>query len=305
MQKSIVHVGYHKTATTWMQEALFPLVESHEFIPRKTVERTFLHPSGLHFCEREAAQALRLESRNRPVLLSEENLTGYLHNAGLHGLMAPEAARRIKTVLPDARILIFVRNQYNICRSSYAQYINAGGTWSQNRYFQTERFVDGALSERWKAPVFEFEQFEFDRLIAYYDDLFGADCVHVYPYEWWRDRDAMIDRLEADLGMTFTARPESEGRANVSLGSARLSVLRFANAFTRQCVINKDCIVLPGGRQFRSVTKATLRTVPNMCKAKHKLPGSVEEHIRTFYPDSNRRLMASRDLPLEELGYPV
>lgn len=306
MQNAIVHIGYHKTATTWMQQRLFPLVESHDFLPSKIVESTFLHPSGMNFCSREAARALRLDGRNLPVLLSEENLTGYLHNGGLHGLVAPEVARRIKTVLPDAHIVVFIRNQFEICRSSYAQYVAAGGTWGQKRYFLTERWAKGALRARWKAPVFEFEQFEFDRLIGYYDELFGRERVHVYPYEWWRDGDAMIDRLEADLGLSFAERPDATRRVHSSLGPARLGALRFVNSFTRQAVVNKDCIVnLPCGRQMRGVTKMALRSIPRLGRSSHKLPQEVVEHVRGYYPKSNRRLLALRDLPLQSLGYPL
>src|SRR5690606_20369113 len=82
---AVVHLGYHKTATTWLQKQLFPRATSHEFIPRKTVQQAFLAPSGMHFDAEEARRVLGLDNRNRPVLLSEENLSGYLHNGGLHG----------------------------------------------------------------------------------------------------------------------------------------------------------------------------------------------------------------------------
>ena len=203
MQSAIVHLGYHKTATTWLQKQLFPRASSHDFLCRKAVQDAFLAPAGMHFCPQQAARVLALEGRNRPVLLSEENLSGYLHNGGLHGFLAPEVARRIKAVLPDARIVIFIRNQFEICRATYAQYVSGGGTWGQGRYFETARRVRGALTRPWKAPAFEFEHFEFDRLIAHYDALFGKDRVLVYPYEWLRDRDSLIARMEADLNLSL------------------------------------------------------------------------------------------------------
>ena len=51
---AIVHLGYHKTATTWLQKQLFPRAQSHEFIPRKTVQQAFLAPPGMHFDPAEA-----------------------------------------------------------------------------------------------------------------------------------------------------------------------------------------------------------------------------------------------------------
>ncbi|GFM27548.1 hypothetical protein [Novosphingobium sp. PY1] len=306
MQNAIVHLGYHKTATTWLQKQLFPMASSHDFLPRKTVQEAFLAPCGMHFCPDRARDVLALKGRNRPVLLSEENLSGYLHNGGLHGFLAPEVARRVKSVLPDARIVIFIRNQFDICRATYAQYVSGGGTWGQRRYFETANFVRGALTRPWKAPVFQFEHFEYDRLVAHYDGLFGADRVHVYPYEWLKDRSALIARLEGDLGLSLEALPPEGSRSNRSLGGAGLTAMRAVNLFTRQSVVNKDRIVdLPGGQALRHGAKWLLGQVPVINRRPAQLSPRLRSRIAEHYPDSNRRLMALRDLPLEELGYPV
>ena len=306
MKSAIVHLGYHKTATTWLQTQVFPRAVSHDFVPRRTVQEAFLAPPGLHFSPERAAEVLGLQGRDRPVLLSEENLSGYLHNGGLHGFLAPEVARRIRQVLPDARIVIFIRNQFEICRASYAQYVSGGGTWGPRRYFETARHVRGALTRPWKAPVFEFEHFEYDRLVAHYDSLFGADRVHVYPYEWLRDRGAMLARMAGDLDLALDALPEGQDRANRSLGGFGLSVMRGVNLFTRQSVVNKDRIVdLPGGQVLRHGAKWLVGRLPGFNRRPARLPAGVRQRIAEHYPQSNRRLLALRDLPLGELGYPV
>lgn len=304
--RSVVHIGYHKTATTWLQRELFPRATSHDMISRKQVQDIFLAPGGLHFCPVEAREKLAVAGRNRPLLLSEENLSGYLHNGGLHGFLGPEAARRIHAVLPDSSIVIFIRNQFEICRASYAQYVSGGGTWGQGRYFETACKVRGALTRPWKAPAFEFEHFEFDRLVAYYDSLFGAENVHVYPYEWLLDRNMLIDRMERDLGLTFGDGEAENCRRNGSLSPVAIGMMRFVNLFTRQSVVNKNCIVdLPGGQIMRHAAKLAAQKVPSGDRRGMRLPEGIRERIAGHYPESNRRLMASRNLPLEELGYPV
>ena len=303
---AIIHLGYHKTATTWLQQRLFPRSLSHDFLPRTTVQKAFLAPPGMHFDAAEARRLLALDGRNRPVLLSEENLSGYLHNGGLHGLVAPEMARRLREVLPEAHIVIFIRNQFDICRASYAQYVSGGGTWSPQRYFASADRVQGALTRAWKAPVFEFEHFEFDRLVALYDGLFGRDQVHVYPYEWLGDRKALVARMERDLDIAFDQDRGGEGRANRSLGAASQFVLRGANLFTRQSVVNKDWIVdLPGGQVMRHAVKRLLARMPGMNRRAARLPETIRDQVAGHYPDSNRRLLALRDLPLRDLGYPL
>ena len=89
--RPIVHIGYHKTATTWFQNQVWPGTISHEYVARADTQQALLAPPGMHFDAVAARAALALESRTRPVLLSEENLSGYPHNGGMHGLIGPEA----------------------------------------------------------------------------------------------------------------------------------------------------------------------------------------------------------------------
>jgi hypothetical protein len=135
--RPIVHIGYHKTATTWFQKRLWPNLASHDYVPREVTQRALLDPPGMHFDAALASEVLGLATRSRPVVVSEENLSGYIHNGGLHGLLAPEMARRIKAVLPAARIVIFIRRQPDAVRASYSQYLAAGGTFGLRRYLDT------------------------------------------------------------------------------------------------------------------------------------------------------------------------
>ncbi|MFA7586314.1 MAG: hypothetical protein WCY11_08995 [Novosphingobium sp.] len=307
MPAHIVHIGYHKTATTWLQECVFPSATSHVWTARAVTQQAFLRAPGLHFDAGEARRVLGLDGEPaRALLLSEENLSGYLHNAGLHGLLAPEMARRIHATMPGAQIVITIRNQQDICRAAYAQYVSGGGTWGPGRYFDTASKVRGALTRPWKAPAFGFEHFEFDRLIGWYDNLFGREQVHVYPYEWLSDRAALLARMQADLGLELAYDVKADKRANPSLGPVAQTVLRGVNLFTRQSVINKDVLVdLPGGQFLRHGVKAALAAVPGMNRQAATLPASIRARIAAHYPESNRRLLALRDLPLAELGYPL
>ncbi len=302
--RPIVHVGYHKTATTWFQQKVWPTATSHDWVPRAKVQAAFLAAPGMHFDPLESAAVLELEGRTRPVVLSEENLSGYIHNGGLHGLIGPEMARRIRAVLPDARIVLFIRNQREIVRAAYAQYVSGGGTFSLKRYLDSQQHLRGALTRPYKAPAFEWEHFEFDRLIAHYDRLFGRENVHVYPYEALRDRPALLRRLRRELGVALPLSLAEGGGANRSLGAGALLALRFANLFTRQSVVNKSWLVdLPGGQVLRHAVKRALALFP---AGRFTLPGATLERIEAHYAEANRRLAALRpDLPLEELGYPL
>jgi hypothetical protein len=301
--RPIVHIGYHKTATTWFQKAIWPSLESHDWITRKVTQQALLDPPGMHFDPAEARRVLGLDGRDKPVVLSEENLSGYIHNGGMHGLLGPEMARRIHAVLPDARIVVFVRNQPDVIRASYSQYVAGGGTYRLGKYLHTYERVHGALKAPFKAPAFEWEHFEYDRLIGLYDAAFGRENVFVYPYEWLKQPETLFARLENDLGIRFPEGITAKRGANVSHSEAGMNALRSANRMTRQSVANKDwAIDPPGGHALRNVVRFFLKAIPG---EPFRLPKVVVEEIRQHYAPSNRRLAELRDLPLAELGYPL
>jgi len=301
--RPIVHIGYHKTATTWFQRAIWPSLESHDWIPREVTQEALLNPPGMHFDPGGARRVLKLDDRTKPVVLSEENLSGYIHNGGLHGLVGPEMARRIHAVLPEARIIVFVRNQPDVIRASYSQYVAGGGTYGLDKYLHTYERVYGALRAPFKAPAFEWEHFEYHRLIGLYDDMFGRENVFVYPYEWLKTPEMLFERLEVDLGIRFPEGIADKRGANVSHSEKGMEGLRFANRFTRQSVANKDWLMdPPGGHALRNVVRFFLKAVPG---GPFRLPKSVVDEIGRYYAASNGRLAELRALPLADLGYPL
>lgn len=301
--RPIVHIGYHKTATTWFQKSIWPALASHEWIPRKVTQEALLDPPGMHFDPAAARRVLGLDRRTKPVVLSEENLSGYIHNGGLHGLIGPEMLRRIHAVLPGAQVVIFIRSQPDAIRASYSQYVAGGGTYSLDKYLHTHQRVYGALRAPFKAPAFEWEHFEFDRLIGLYDGLFGRENVFVYPYEGLKQPEVLFKQLESDLGIEFPPGVTAKRGANVSHSEPGMNALRVANRFTRQSVANKDwALDPPGGHAMRNVVRFFLKAVPG---GPFRLPRDVVEEIRRYYAPSNRRLAELRNVPLAELGYPI
>lgn len=306
MPRPIFHIGYHKTATTWFQKSVWPAATSHAYVPRSRARAALLDEPGLHFDPERARGLLDMAPDARPIVVCEENLSGYIHNGGLHGLLAPEAARRIKALFPDARILIFLRNQPDVIRATYAQYVSGGGTHGLKRYLFPHDHVQGALRYPYKAPGFSFAHFEYDRLTGFYDALFGRENVHVMLFEMLRQGDALV-RIEAELGVTFDRGRIDPAARNRSLGRAGLFLLRGVNLFTRQSVVDKRVLIdIPGWHLVRHGAKALFARIPGLGSgAPLALGAQIEAHVRSHYAESNRRLAALRDLPLAENGYPL
>ncbi len=292
--RPIVHIGYHKTATTWFQRSVYPHAISHRWIPRTQAQAALLEPSGMAF-DAAAARATLLEGDDvRPPLICEENLSGYLHNGGLHGFLPPAMAEQIRAVLPDARIVIFVRPQASMIAACYRQYVRGGGTRGVHRYLFPSLYLHGAYAQPFKVPRFSFDHFDYDRLIALYDGLFGRENVHVYSFENLTDPQAMLSRLESDLDLTLDRGRVRFDRPNASWNDALIPAARFLNHFTARTVEDKDAIIHIAG--FYAVRAGLLTMLSRILPRRQRslLGARLEAWIEARFAASNARLRILR-----------
>src|SRR5262249_2258183 len=94
-----------------------------------------------------------------------------------------------------------------------------------------------------KMPRFDFTQFEYDRLIAHYDGLFGAENVFIFAYEEFAaDPARFIPEFCRRLGLE---EPDGldEMKDNGAFRPAILPLARALNLFTRRAVANKTVIL--------------------------------------------------------------
>lgn len=291
----IVHIGYHKTATTWFQTSVYPTSPSHRWIPRRQVWRALLDPPGTRFDPVEAHDLLYEADDGRPVAICEENLSGYIHNGGLHGFLAPAVAKRIKAVLPDAKIVIFVRSQAQMIAACYAQYVRGGGTHGLDRYLFPERYHRGAQGKRFKIPRFSFDHFEYDRLVSIYDAHFGRENVHVYAYETMREPAELLALMGTELAIEWDWDRLSFRRRNFSWNESLIPFARFLNRFTARTVEDKDFLLhIPGWYAARSVVLQGLALMSSSRGGRFTLPARYLGWIEERYAASNQRLLALR-----------
>lgn len=197
----LLHIGYHKTGSTWLQRVLFDNAErgftTETGEPRHALVHDFVLPDALAYDAEQvrdkfaAARAAAL-AQQETLVLSHERLSGYPSSGGHDRRMI---ADRLRETFPDARVLIVIREQRALIRSMYSQHITDGGTERLERFLH--RPEPGLGRKPWFDPAF----YAFDRLIAYYRGLFGADRVLALPFELLvRDPQDFVDRLAAFCG---------------------------------------------------------------------------------------------------------
>lgn len=177
----LIHIGYHKTATTWLQENFFRNSQVG-FAVRNGSDRIFRefvtrNPFLFEVTQVQAMlnkHLLPMPATPHVPVITQERLSGSPHTGGYD---SQAIADRLKKVFPEARILIVVREQSGLILSGYKQYVRNGGQQSLARYmFPPE-------NGWYHIPAFRFDFFEFHALVEYYQALFGEPQVLVLPYE--------------------------------------------------------------------------------------------------------------------------
>ena len=309
MPRPIVHIGYHKTATTWFQKSVYPRARNLAYVPRQRVKRAFLSASALHFDPAWARAALELAPGAAPILCEEE-LSGYLHTGGLMGFLSKEMAQRIHQVFPDARIVIFVRAQPEMVAACYQQYLRGGGTFPPRRYLWPADALHGAAAAPYKIPRFSFDHFDYDRLIAHYAALFGRESVRVFAFEEIaRDARGFLQRFAKELELDLDVDSVSLAKQNASYSRPVASLARALNRFTNRTVNDKrHWLHVPRWYSARRWLIERLNAsglFGTRATPEDLLGAQAVAWIRQRYWESNRRLAALVPWDPAALGYPM
>lgn len=291
MSKTLLfHVGYHKTATTWLQKRLF--IEKngfHQLANHDDVFRLIVRPHGLHFHPKPMRELIKERRSSLPQeiapVISSEILSGNPFYAGQN---SDVHAERIKEIEPNARILISIRNQFSILRSIYMQYLFRGGTMS------LPDFLSGIDEPNYFG--FDPKHFEYDHLVYHYQKLFGRENVLVITQEAIKADAANVSRKIASFsGNTWFERLHDEDKSvqSPSYPEYTTPILRRINKFQKS-LLNPNPIVSLGQTPHGlfKVFGHTLRSKPFNYILSDIRPVSsyIQKHFKGRYAASNRRL---------------
>ncbi len=181
----LIHIGYHKTSSTWLQKCLFRNSDLKFILPWKPLEilpiLTFPHPLDFtpHTCKAYFWPAIhKAQNCGLVPVVSCEELSGNPHSGGY---ASKELADRLVKIFPTAKILIVIREQKSMITSTYKQYVKIGGTHPLVNYLQPP------TCGKQRIPLFDWNHFKYHRLIQYYINLFGHSQLLVLPYEFFQD----------------------------------------------------------------------------------------------------------------------
>lgn len=129
--RPLIHIGYHKTATTWLQRSVFvsrdagfALAGSSRDLPSyfANIHSFAFDPTAAR--DKFGPRVERAEEEGLVPALSAERLSGDPHRGGFDGKLV---ADRLAETFPEARVLVVFREQGSMLYSLYKQYMKRGG----------------------------------------------------------------------------------------------------------------------------------------------------------------------------------
>jgi len=177
------HIGYPKTATSFLQDEIFPQFKSIHFIPLSELKDPLLKITSqdeFNFDYKKIREDIisKLDP-DKPNLISFEGLCGEIIFKHTN---QKQIADRLHKLFPESHIIIIIRNQYDLIKSLYRQSIHLGGTKKFTEFinFQYGKIKPSYITIDGRVNL---EMFKFLPLIDYYNELFNPSNVHIILFE--------------------------------------------------------------------------------------------------------------------------
>ncbi len=301
----IIHIGLPKTGTTWFQVNYFPFVENAKYLSRGEVHRKIVKANTFEFDANSISDELK-QNKYKYLILSLEGLSGTVHNFGLNGYLTTEHAKRIKLIFPNAKIILFIRNQIDMIASAYIQYIKGGGTYSIDKYLFHKNFKNlNSLT------LFSFKHFEYHNIITLYKNLFGRENVHIFLFEdFLLSNEDFIERFSNRFQFKVNIEELNYLKINQGYRNWIRWIALITNRFTERKMLNKYYIIhIPGWFEF---SKKILNYANKYSLfGNHLSPGRILgknnlDFISEYYKKSNQFLINEHQLTeIQRFNYPL
>lgn len=226
MTNIIIHIGYHKTGTSYIQKNIFESFDKFIRIKQRDIFDALIYPdpfeyddaNGINFVQPYIAQA---DKENKILVLSNERLSGDPHNGGAD---SKEIANRLHKLPGNKKIIIGIREQKDFAYSSYSQYIKAVGSVSLDDYLEPKTKKNKYL--------FHKDFLKYEKLITYYIGLFGKENVLILPYEKLKHFPSTFNKSILDfIGIDLDIKKISTGKINSGYKPIITTLKRYFNPF--------------------------------------------------------------------------
>jgi len=303
----VLHVGHPKTASTWLQETIFGNPDSGFVFPwpkddcRARTISAFVTVNS--FCDDVAwarsffDEGLRLCAGGVGIpIISDESLCG---DPTLRLYSGRYVADRIHSAFPRAKILIGVREQKAIAVSLYREYLlGSGGV------FPLEVFLGRGDEAIGFTPILRSDYLEYDRVVDYYQKLYGPQNALVLPMEsLQKNPQRFVESILTFCQCSGRVDRPAEAR-RVGLSAAALEVRRWLNHLLPISPLAKPPLTMARRAVFKLCYEID-RLAPQSwtLPLERRWKDIVAQRYAGMFRDSNRRLAELTGIDFTALGY--
>lgn len=304
MGHSVIHIGANKTASTTLQRSLFRSNPALQYLGEDgdgygdyaPLVNALVNDDDLFYPAAECDALFRrnaAQAGERTFLYSNEDV--------MTSRVPLICAKRLQGLMPDAEVVLVMRNQLTAVPSFYANhgaflkpappsYFCRHVTFDDWIAFQTMFGKYGALAS------FRYDQFE-----SIYSGLFGGR-VHILLFEEFvSDRRAFVEKLCAILKLDPEAALQSlqSSHERRRFSGRMLAYNRFRTSFFWGVEFTK---YLPFGGTLARIFDDFLA---GGAAAQIAVSHNTRQKIHDLYCEGNSRLAEKYKLPLAHYGYPM
>jgi hypothetical protein len=301
----LIHIGYPKAMSSWLQKHFFSERCGFQVVMNQIqCQLDIIKPAPFHFSTGNAQKTLLDFSATNSILtpvFTAEALSGNMYCGGYN---SKEIADRLALIAPNAKVLILFREQKSLIRSLYKSWI----TWGMPQ--SIEEILCPAIPDL--APQFRLEYLEFDRLIDYYQSLFGPERVLALPYEGFLKTPYVqlrkIHQFSGAPAASITAIDQLPilGRVNRGQSLTWLYWLRWQNRLLYKTPFSRFGLIdASNDLLLHRIAKSKKNRLPDFTKAwfEESFQHTVRHAVGDHYKDSNRKTSDLLGIDLQEYGY--
>lgn len=299
MTKTIIHIGYPKTGTTWFTEYFYPFIKNAHI--SYTDDLIYSFEKGHEFLKIKSPKVF--DNKELHVIIAHK-FSGVEEFKWNNGFYRDFFIRQLKQNFPNATIVVFIRNQIDFLASVYSSYLTHGGTYTFRKLFKTGKLDDGTM--------FSFEYINYFKLIKLYQEAFGHDHVRIYIYEeFMENNQAFLEKYKKDLNFNIHLEMLNYKKYNETLRIGLAILIKTINFFNRNGVRPKKSFAhLPLAYKWmnkrRIIKLNQYRIFGKKLKKEKVLGNELINFMKEYFKESNKRLIEEFDLQsIKKYNYPL
>lgn len=305
MNKTVIHIGANKAASTTLQRALFRNHSGLQYLGEDAVRYTeyrdivnsMVSDDDLHFPVDKCCELFTSylgKDTGKTLLYSNEDI--------MTSRVPMLCTQRLKKFLPDSEIILIVRNQMTSIPSFYANhgaFLKPAPPTYFRRYVSFDDWMNyNVMFIKYGALASYF----YNRWISIFADLFGKEHTHVFLFEEFiENKNKFTKKLCQVLGidseealMLLDGRQERRRITNRMLAYNRLRTQLFWSRPYSKNILN--------GSVKASLFQRFLESGPS---AKIKIGGHWHQKIHELYAEENTAIALEYNLPMRKYRYPM